>query len=451
MGASKDTGKFTRALFAGSETASLERRLAGGAVASFGIRISLTGFSFLISLLLARSLGATEYGVYAYVLAWVNTLCILVLIGLDNVVVREVAAGQAQSAWGVLRGLLRWSNLLVLAFSLTVGLLAAVIATVFSRRVNWPYLPAFLFALTLLPLLALTRIRQATLQGLQHVLASQIPEAVIQPAIFISLILASQWLWGWALQARTAVALYAIAATVALLVGAVILYSRLPPEAKLATPVYRSKEWIASALPLLLVNGTNVINTQAPILLLGSMKDAQAAGLYAISVRVADLLAFGLISVNFALAPVAARLWAERDIARLQQVVTRSVRAALCFTVPVAAIVIIFGGKILSIFGPGFIQARPALTILVAGQLVNVTMGSVGLLLIMTGHEREVAIVTVVCASLNIGLNLIMIPLWGLVGSALAVTIGIIAWNLVLVVLVRRRLGIHSTALWFTW
>ncbi len=440
------TGRIARTLFGRSQASSLETRLARGAIGSFGLKISLTGFTFLISLILARSLGAAEYGVYVFILAWVNFLCILVLAGLDNVVIREVAAGQAQSAWGVVRGLLRWSNLVVLALSLAIGLLAAVSAWGFARKVSWAHLPAFLIALTLLPLMALTRIRQAAMQGLQHVVAGQLPEAVIQPAIFIGLIVASHSLLGWALHARTAVTLYAVAVGIGLLVGAVVLHLSIPQPSKLATPIYRPNEWIASALPLLLVNGMNVISTQAPILLLGTIKGAQAAGLYAIASRVADLMGLGLVSVNLALAPVAARLWSQRDISRLQQLVTKSVRAALIFTLPVAAILVIFGGTVLSLFGREFTQARAALVILVVGQTVNVAMGSVGLLLVMAGHEREVAFATGVCAFLNIALNLIMISLWGLVGTALAVTISIIAWNILLAVSVKRRMGIYSTA-----
>jgi len=443
---SEHTGRFARTLFGGAENTSLEKRLARGAIGSFGLKISLTGFSFFTSLILARSLGAAEYGAYVYVLAWMNLLSILVLAGLDNVVLREVAAGQAQSAWGLVRGLLRWTNLVVLALSLTLGLLAAVIAFGIARQVNWSQLPAFLIALTVLPLLALTRLRQAAMQGLQHVVAGQLPEAIIQPVVFISLIVVSHSLLAWTLRARSAVALFAVAVLSALVVGAVVLRFSLPQPVKPATPTYRPREWISSALALLFVNGMGVINTHAPILLLGTIKGAQTAGLYAVASRGADLIAFGLISVNLALAPVAARLWAQRDLPRLQQMVTKSVRAALIFTVPVAAILIIFGEKFLSIFGPAFVEARPALTILICGQLANVGMGSVGVLLIMTGHERLVGIVTVMCALLNITLNLIMIPFWGLVGTAWAVTISLIVWNIALAFCVKRRLGIHSTA-----
>jgi O-antigen/teichoic acid export membrane protein len=97
-------------------------------------------------------------------------------------------------------------------------------------------------------------------------------------------------------------------------------------------------------------------------------------------------------------------------------------------------------------FGPEFPSAQPGLIILVLGQTINVVMGPVALLLVMTGHEREVAVATALSAALNIALNLVMIPAWGLMGTSLAVAISVSVWNILLAVRVRRRLGLHSTA-----
>lgn len=447
MESSEYTSRLARTLFGGAESASLETKLARGAIGSFGLKISFTGFAFLVSLILARTLGAAQYGVYAYILAWVNVLCIGVLAGLENVIIREVATGQARSAWGVVRGLLRWSNRVVLALAVTIGLVAALAATGIARQVNWPHLPAFLIALILLPLMSLTRIRQSAMQGLQNVIAGQFPEAVIQPTIFIGLIAASHFVWRWTLSARSAFALYAIAAAVALVFGAAVLQFNLPPAAKQATPEYKPRQWIKGALPLLLVSGVSVLNAQVAIVLLGAIKGSQTVGVYAITGRISDLIQFGLISVNLALAPVAARLWAQRDLPRLQLVVTKSIRAALIFTLAAGTILVVFGERLLSVFGPEFPAGQPALVLLVIGQTVNVAMGPVALLLVMTGHERVLAISTCACGVLNIVLNVVLVPFWGLVGTAMSLAISLSVWNILLAVWIKRRLGIHPTAI----
>lgn len=65
----------------------------------------------------------------------------------------------------------------------------------------------------------------------------------------------------------------------------------------------------------------------------------------------------------------------------------------------------------------------------------------------MTGHQRDAAFGIATGAILNIVLGLVLIPLAGALGAALAAAISIVTWNLLLAVAALRRLGIHSTAL----
>ena len=285
------------------------------------------------------------------------------------------------------------------------------------------------------------------MHGLHHVIAGQLPETIIQPALFIILMVGAHQFLPRLLMARGAAGVNAAAAATALLVGTVMLRQYLPKAAKGTPPTYRTKVWISGALPLMLFNSTSVINVQAPLLLLGAIKGAETAGIYAVATRVSDLIVFALTSVNIAMAPTAARLWSEKDLSQLQNLVTRSARCALVFSLPIAASFIIFGERLLSIFGEEFSRGHTTLAILSVGQIINVLMGSVGVLLVIAGYAREVAIATAVCACLNIVLNLILIPPLGMLGTALAVTVNLIAWNVLLAVWVHRRLGIHSTAL----
>lgn len=105
------------------------------------------------------------------------------------------------------------------------------------------------------------------------------------------------------------------------------------------------------------------------------------------------------------------------------------------------------GQSFLSFFGSEFTSGSTALSILVFGQLVNAAAGSVGLLLVMTAHEREAAIGMGVGLSLNVLLNTLLIPLWGIEGAAGASATSMIVWNLWLAVRVHRRLGLDPSVL----
>ena len=87
--------------------------------------------------------------------------------------------------------------------------------------------------------------------------------------------------------------------------------------------------------------------------------------------------------------------------------------------------------------------------ILAAGNVINALSGSVGYLLVMSGHERLVARVFAAVAALNIVLNTVLIPRIGAPGAATATAVSMALWNLTLIVLVRNRLDINSTV--FAW
>ena len=150
---------------------------------------------------------------------------------------------------------------------------------------------------------------------------------------------------------------------------------------------------------------------------------------------------------NPALAPAVASLHIAGDMQRLQRVVTASARAMLAISLPIALVMIVFGQPVLVIFGPEFTQGATALAILSTGQLVNVAMGSVGLLLMMTGHERDTAWGVGIATVVNVALNGLLIPRWGIEGAAVATATSLVVWNLLLAVWVYRKLGIHCTAL----
>ncbi len=120
-------------------------------------------------------------------------------------------------------------------------------------------------------------------------------------------------------------------------------------------------------------------------------------------------------------------------------------RGAFFICVPLALIYVTLGHWVLRLFGEEFTAGFTALVILTVGQMVNAGAGSVGLLLQMTGHERDVAVGLAIALAMNLALNLALIPVWGVNGAALGATANVILLNVLLAVQVRRKLGIGPT------
>jgi O-antigen/teichoic acid export membrane protein len=314
-----------------------------------------------------------------------------------------------------------------------------------SGQVVTPALVSLWIGLLSLPLSAIGRVSQSTLMGLGNVVVAQLPELLLRPTVFLVLAAMAALTVGLDAQGALWLQLGAVAVGVALSLR--LLSRSFPTAARGVRPAYLPGEWLGSSLELAFLSGAAVVNAQTGTFLLGALRGPEDAGLYAVATRGALLISFGLLAVNTALAPAAARMWAAGDIRGLQRVVTVSSRAALLFSLPVALVFIVWGRTVLQIaFGPEYGRAGAALAILSIGQLVNAGIGSVGTLLIMTGHQREAAAGILIGAVLNVLVGLALVPTFGVVGAAVAATVSIAVWNILLAAASIRRVGVHPTA-----
>jgi O-antigen/teichoic acid export membrane protein len=428
------------------ERRSLWTMLVKGTVGSVALKICSIGLSFVTGLLLARMLGAEGYGVYVYATSWVSMLGVLATVGMDNMLVRNVTAYKTRSEWGLMKGLLRRANQIALATSLALSLLAASLSWALGGLLEAEALSTFWIALVLLPLVTLTALRQATMRGLYRVVLGQLPDSLLRPLLLVVLVGGAYLLFEENLSASGAMAMSVVAAGIAFLVGTLMLYRSLPRAAKEAPPVYRTRDWVWGALPLLFVGGMQVINTRIGVLMLGSLEGAEAAGVYAVAVWGADLIAIILVAGNMVLGPTFANLYAAGEVGRLQRLTTRSARVIVLCSLPITLVLVVFGHWFMLLFGQEFVEGRTGLAILSIGQLVNTAFGSVGVLLIMTGHGRDAAAGIGISVLLNLSLSAVLIPIYGLEGAAVAAATSLVVWNTLLAIRVHRRLRIYPAA-----
>jgi O-antigen/teichoic acid export membrane protein len=403
------------------------------------------------SILLARFLGAKEFGVYTYALVLVGLMGIIAVLGLPQLVIREVAIYRTRSDWTLIRVFLRWANAVSLLVSFALAILAAGLTWILAEKLEPSTLATLLPTLGLLPLTALSSLRTAALQGLHHFVKGQLPEVLVKLPLFIVLATGLYLILGkgrfsaaWAMSGQVA------ATAVAFLVGAVLLVRSLPQDfVGQAASKCNWRAWVHSAIPLLLIQSTSFLNSNADILILGALKGAESAGVYRAAARCAELVAFMPIVVNSVLAPTVSQLYVNGEIERLQRVITISARVVFFLSLAIALAFIASATWLLpTVFGHEFAGGVTALTILSLVQLINIGMGPAGLLLNMTGHERANARGWVIALALNVILNTFLIPRWGIEGAAMAAAVSLVTRDVLFVIWTRKQLNIHPTVLW---
>jgi O-antigen/teichoic acid export membrane protein len=111
---------------------------------------------------------------------------------------------------------------------------------------------------------------------------------------------------------------------------------------------------------------------------------------------------------------------------------------------PVVALGLFIGATspwILQLFGESYTEASGFLWLLIGGLIIRSLVGPAESLLTMVGQERACAAAYGLTLLVNVVLNLLLIPQFGLWGAAMATATSMVVEALALWLVVKRRLG----------
>lgn len=413
-------------------------RLVRETVITLALRMGALGIAFIASIIYARTLKASGYGIYAYVIAWYDVTLIGAGLGLQEYLVREASKDKRP---GRLRGILHWADKRVLAAGLIGAATMSAVGFVVPGAEGMG--PLFLIAAWLPMLAALATVRQSMLRASDAVVASQWPPVLLAPTLMLALIL----IWWWALgdlAPGVLIGAMLVSLALTLLVQELQVRRRLGAEAAVSVGSLS----LRGALPFMWLAAIWYVNSRVDLLILGSLKSHADVGVYAVVVRVAGLVVLATYTVNTVIAPRIAAYYHQGEHARLQRLVEASTRRTFLLCLPPALLLIFAGGPLLQLaFGAEYARGWAALAILTVAQLINVVSGPTGVILYMAGLERVANRTFMLSAILNAVLNFALVPKFGIVGAAGATSLSLVAWNLVLWREVRVRLSLRPTAI----
>lgn len=403
------------------------REVIRGAGLAFLLRGLGAGLAFLLNVAIGRLLGAEGAGLYFLALTVTTIMAVIARLGLDNTLLRFIAAGSATGDWGQVKGVfaagMRYAALSGLVLSLLVLATAPLIASrVFSvPELTMPLrvMSIAVFTMAMLMLLA------ESLKGLKRIRDSMLVSGAIYPAVALAMIYPLATTLG-----PTGAALsYVIGTMAATLFGALTwhLLTRNQPS---RTPIDQGVLW-ASARPMWSMAIINqAVLPWAPLFMLGIWGTVEDSGIFGAATRVATLVSFILVAVNTVIAPKFAELHSRGDLVAIGKLARRFALLVTLAASPVLLLLIFAGDQVMSLFGPDFVQGGTALAILAIGQAVNTLTGSVGYLLLMTGHERDIRNASLLAMLLMFLCALSLIPTFGLIGAAIASAIAVASMNL---------------------
>ncbi len=159
--------------------------------------------------------------------------------------------------------------------------------------------------------------------------------------------------------------------------------------------------------------------------ILGLIKGDYEVGLYGVSVRIYTLVNTMLAAFTTVMIPRLSEGFARKDYGDINHLMKYALELIMVLGIPCICFMEVIAPEIVSaIAGESYVGAALSLQILGGALLCSLLGGWVlNLSLIPAGRDKEGLIASAVCAVVNIVLNFILIPLWGLNAAALTTLI----------------------------
>ena len=414
------------------------RTLARGGLISLGGTISHGVLGFLLVVVVTRGLRAGGAGVFFEAIALFTILSNTTELGVDTGLVRTIprylALDRTQDIRRVL-GVALWPVVAVgMALGVGMFVFAPQLSRIFVRNAAHRD-EAVLYMRLLAPFLPLQSLTTVTLAGTRG-FGTMVPLFVVEnfgkPALRPVLVLLSIALGLGGVAIALAWALpVALGFPFALLTLFLFLRRAEGPDRFLLGTVRCARDlasefWRFTA-PRGLAGVFQVTILWFDVLLVGGLRSTREAGIYAAASRLLLVGTFAGAALRLAIAPQLSSMLTRRDQGGARGLYQVSTWWLMSLAWPFYITVAVFSPFLMRMFGPEFVEGQTALFILCCSALIGSATGSVDTVLLMGGKSSWNFINTMVALGLNLLLNLLLIPRFGMTGAA-------IAWGVSLVV-----------------
>ena len=431
-----------------TQSASPLRQLARSAGSLAVLNLTSIALAFAVGVLLARGLGPSAYGVYGLSMTVATLAGMVTEFGLPVLTMREVAAARANGRWDLARGLTIWGDRVVLGISaLLLGGLGAFWLIDRAAAANSVFLATMLWAILLIPVVALGKLRGLALLSLGHTVAGQLPVLLLRPGLFALGLLALRFL-GPPLSAPVAMIVQVAAAFVAMVTVRIAWQRLRPTEMRTAVPTFDRKGWIAACLPMGMTEGLRLLQGQGAVLLLGILATTHDVGIYRVADAMSQMAGVGQTILATAATPLLARLHAGNDRHGLQGVLGATSIGMLLTTFLLGLPVLVLGPELFGfVFGAKFVPSVPVFLIIWTGMLIFAVAGPAPTYANMTGRQNLTTASFVISVLVNVAVATVAIPRLGAIGAAVGVVSANAVANSWLWWQMYRRDGINTSAI----
>ena len=426
----------------------LKELLKGSSIA-FVLRIIGIVAGYIFTLLVARLYGADVLGIFVLSLTLMQIFSVFGKAGMDVTSLRFVAELSSQNKWYTIKDFYKKVILFVIPVSLFVNLLFFLLSPLIATYVfKKPHLSEYFRILSIgyIPFVLLF-IHSEAIRGLKKVAQYMffqragifIFSSVILPVFYL--------LFNGIVPKNVVPILVYLISLFSIFFSAVFLWNmylkKKLANLKSAEPnePLQYRTILSVSIPLLFAGTANLIMNWTDIIMLGMFRTEDEVGIYNVAQKIAMFVSLPLMAINTIAAPKFAEFWGKKDLKGLTKVAKQSTKMIFWFSFPVVLCFLLFPELLMGMFGESFKAGTLALIFLTLGQFVNAISGSVGYILQMTGNQVYYQNVILIGSIINILMNFVLIPIYGITGAAIASAVSMVYWNVAFGYKVKKILG----------
>ena len=431
-----------RALLGGSSDASLTKRLAG---TIFIIRVVSAALAYVSQVLLARWMGSSEYGIYVYAWTWVLLLGSMMDFGIAVTAQKLIPEYRGRNQLNLLRGFLFGSRWMTFGVSIVTACLLACLVSLLSPWIEKDTVAALHAGCTILPALVLANTQDGIARSYDWMRLALTPQFVVRQSLIIGFT-AGVAAMGAKLDAMMAMAVSSAAVWIAMIAQMIFLNRRLAAEVAPGPRHYNYSGWLATSLPILLVEGFYLLLSYVDILVLQAFRPSEEVGIYHAVVKTLALVSF----IHYAMSAVTAHRFSEYHVAgdreRLSDYLMHAIKWTFWPSLAATALLLLLGKPLLWLFGTQFTSGYGVMFVAAIGLIARSAIGPVEKLLNMLGQQNVCALVYALAFAMNLVLCLLLVPRYGVYGAAASTSLALVFETVLLFWITRRRLGFHVLA-----
>jgi len=373
---------------------------------------------FLFGLLLARFMGAEQYGVYGLANTVVTVLVAIAVLGLDVSLMHYIPIFRNRGDDKSLRGMMLLGLLIPLLAGSACGIALLNFADPIAHFLDEPEIvPVLPIAALAIPLTTMLYTAASATVGFKQIRYRVIAQEITWTSAKLILVIPAALI---GLNVVKAMAVHTLGAMIAGLLSFYFLCRLFPFAHSLKAARVNLKQVFGFSIPVYLSQLLEIVGWHLQIVLLSIMSNAISIGVFLAAFRISVIGNLFFFSIRTVVMPYVSDLYCReewKDLGHLYQTVTKW---TFSLYLPLFCIILLFSQEILAFFGKSFVAGASTLLFLATANLIMASTGISWVMVTMSGRPWLNTFNSVLLLGLALGLCVLFIPGMGSAGAALA-------------------------------